>query len=146
MSSQKELDQQLLASVQKGDVEETKRLLELGADPNVRKEYPSINSFESLLYLASMKDSYELLKILIDAGSKVISQSSSYRPDRTALNVVLYRSQRWDADECIKAIHLLMDHGAPLNESCLSEFMSCGCGAIHSNHKVEEYVKNLLNK
>ncbi len=92
-SSQKELNERLIASIFIGDIEGIRRALKDGADVN--------GEDKSLLSFAAMRGSAEMVKLMLDHGADIESKIFG----RTAL---MWAAERGDTDIVI----LLLDNGA----------------------------------
>lgn len=63
----------LVNALQKDDLNEMKKLLELGADPDYINDSNYNNERSSLIYKAVEKQNYDMVKLLLDAGADVMN-------------------------------------------------------------------------
>lgn len=103
--AQQKLNDKLYDAAMKGKVEQVKKLLEKGANPNShsgrRYETPLMAAMQSL----DKKQRIELMKILINAGADVNARNRSYS---TALHYNFYK-------DSVDKLKLLIQSGADVN-------------------------------
>ncbi len=98
-TSQTDLDSQLLAAVGDNNVEQTKQLLERGANPSARDKESGLTA----LIMASGQANPELVKVLLDAGADLFAVDS--RAGGSALNKACQGGS-------VEVVRLLVEAGA----------------------------------
>ncbi|MES2461446.1 MAG: ankyrin repeat domain-containing protein [Armatimonadota bacterium] len=122
MSSQQELNDQLIDAVNAGDLGEVRRLLAAGADVNARDKStregvtPPVNDpVETALIVAVSNENLPIARLLLESGAEPDCWTDG-DPYSALLLAVM--------DNSIEMVKLLVDHGAdinwaPMGDNCL---------------------------
>lgn len=120
-----ELNDMLVAAAGEGNIKQVSRLIEHGADVNVRSTYDYLALQEAI-----EKGDYDIVKLLIKHGAKV---NASGHSERTAL---IGASSSYE----INIVKLLIKHGAKVNEKDGDGYTALMLAVINERSNIARFL------